>query len=262
MQPLTTLHTSGARRAARWLGVLAGLLFGGLLWLSTEPGAPRADGVAATPAGPFAVPAADARNADALRVATPLAAAAAVSKRADAAASDDDVAALTNEQRRQLEAALADHPQPQVELRRIAQYMRFQAQLDAWRDADPARRQALARQLDSTLDERMGRREVSADEARQLKAALLEDLEPDASRRASALTRWQRDRSVATPPAADAREARYAQAQADALARWQALPAAARDPALLQPELQRLREQLFPAGAAAADTSAAVMPVR
>ena len=265
MPSLTTSFVSHSRGATLRLGaalavlliVLVAVLVATPLWLARSPAQPQADGLAAMPAPAGTAPSHAPGAAAQLREASPAPSAATASPPAGAAAADDDVAALTPEQRQQLAAALADHPQRDAELRRIAQYMRFQAQLEQWRQADAAKQPALARQLERALDERLARREMSAGEAQQLKAALLSTSEPDATRRAAALTRWQREVGTAALPAVDLREARYLQAQADALARWQALAAAGRDPALLQAELQRLREQAFAAGAATADTPAA-----
>ncbi|MCI1191511.1 hypothetical protein MOJ79_06625 [Calidifontimicrobium sp. SYSU G02091] len=176
------------------------------------------------------------------------------------AAADTDIpAGLTPEQYRELRATLADHPQRDAEIARVAAYLQFTAQWQAFLQRramgaidDDLR--ALARTLDDGLGERLAQREMTAGEAAFVKAALLEVLQPDAAARDAALKAWRAEadaaaRAAAPPP--DAREAEFARRQAAIVAAWQALPPAQRDAQRLEAELEALRRSVFttpPAG--------------
>jgi hypothetical protein len=158
---------------------------------------------------------------------------------------------LTAEQHQQIREALADHPQRDVEIARVTAYLQFAAQWQHFL----ARRAAgvgaeelkpLARGLDAELDARLQRHEVTAAEAAQIKAALLDVLAPDAASRQTALQQW-RASTAAAPSAADPRAAEFDRRQAEVLAAWRALPPAQRDPQQLEAELEALRVSVFTA---------------
>jgi hypothetical protein len=215
------------------------------------PSPPSSAAADTTEAGP-ATPASRAPAA------APAATAAIVPRPGDAA--DTDIpAGLTPEQYRELRATLADHPQRGVEIARVAAYLQFTAQWQAFlqRRATGAiddDLRALARTLDDGLGERLAQREMTAGEAAFVKAALLDVLQPDAAARDAALKAWRAEadaaaRAAAPPP--DAREAEFARRQAALVAAWQALPPAQRDAQRLEAELEALRQSVFttpPAG--------------
>ena len=139
-----------------------------------------------------------------------------------------------------LQAELAGRPD---ELRRVVAYLGFAADMQRWR-AGSGDRAALARRLDAGLDDRLRQRELSAGEARLIKAALLEQIEPDPARRAAALARWE-SQWAAPPVQRSAAEAEFQRRQAEIVAAWQALPAARRDPKALERQLDALRVAMF-----------------
>jgi len=149
-----------------------------------------------------------------------------------------------------VQQALAQHPQREAELRRIGQLLSYQSRVRRFQEARqsgaPATElRALARQLDGELDQHLANNEVSAGEAQTLKAALLEQLQPDTAARAMALAAWRRQQAAAAPSQPDPRDATYLQAQASTVAAWQARPAAQRNEAQLSQQLRTLRGQVY-----------------
>jgi hypothetical protein len=199
------------------------------------------------------------------RPASPFAAGAAASEpepsAAEAAASAAALAAIgtvpkgmSAEQWRDLQLALKDHPDRDAELKRVAQYLaykdlfeRFQAARE--QHAGTPALKALAQQLDDGLNARLANAEMTAAEATAIKTTLLDQLEPDAKRRAQRLDQWMRQQAqqgVATVNARDAqREAQYKREEAEILAAWRDLPAAQRDPQQLEVQLDALRRRIF-----------------
>ena len=165
-------------------------------------------------------------------------------------------AGVSAEQWATLRDSLKDHPQRDAEIRRVAEFMdymnaaqRFQAlQASAHGGAEL---QQLARVLDAGLPTRLQRQEVSLGEARLLKVAITQALEPDASQREVQLAEWRATTAallaqVATSTAPDTRGADYANQQAAVVAAWQALPSNQRDPKQLESRLDALRAAAFP----------------
>jgi hypothetical protein len=234
------------------VGVAAGLGW----WLLDVAGERAASTPATTASGttpasttpsPTAAPAQGLAQAPA--AATVAAAAAAAGGTADAGVP----AGLTPEQYRELRATLADHPQRDAEIARVAAYLQFTAQWQAFQQQRAAGviddgLRALARTLDEGLAQRLAQREVTAGEAAFVKAALLDVLQPDAASRDAALKAWRAEadaaaRAAAPPP--DAREAEFARRQAEIVAAWQALPPPQRDARRLEAELEALRQSVF-----------------
>jgi len=155
-----------------------------------------------------------------------------------------------------LREGLKDHPQRDAEIRRVAEFMdymnaaqRFQA-LQAAAHRGPELQQ-LARVLDAGLPTRLQRQEVSLGEARLLKLAITQALEPDASRHDMQLAEWRAATEAvlaqsATTAAPDARAADYERQQIAAVAAWQALPPNQRDAGQLEAQLDALRAAAFP----------------
>ena len=165
-------------------------------------------------------------------------------------------AGISAEQWASLREGLKDHPQRDAEIRRVAEYIdymnaaqRFQA-LQAAAHSGPELQQ-LARVLDAGLATRLQRQEVSLGEARLLKLAITQALEPDASRRDMQIAEWRAATEAvlaqsATAVAPDARAADYERQQAAAVAAWQALPPNQRDAGQLEAQLDALRAAAFP----------------
>lgn len=156
---------------------------------------------------------------------------------------------LTAQQRQQLQDALRDHPDREAELQRVSHYMAYMQTMEQFRQrqaqgAPKAELQALARQLDAGLEQRLQQREMSAAEAHLLKARLLDTLLPDDTQRAAALAQW-REQHAPRPAPPDAREARYRAQESALVAAWQAQPPAQRDLKQLQAQLETLRQSVF-----------------
>lgn len=172
---------------------------------------------------------------------------------APATAPDPVPAGLGAEQWQQVQAALADHPQRDAELRRIAAFLQLQGRVQAFaearqRGATRSELAALARPLQAELPRHLALGELSAPEALRLQAALLEVTEPDTAAANQALADW-RARHLSRPTGEaphDPREVAFAQAQQAALATWQA--GGGQDPQALERDLERLRSAHFDAG--------------
>jgi hypothetical protein len=183
--------------------------------LATVPGRPAVVSGAATPA--------------AAATATP------------AAAPGTHPPGVTAEQWAALEAELRTRPDGAAERSRLIAYFTWADAVQRWRAAPQDA--TLAATVDAGLGQRLQQREVSAAEARLLKAALLATLEPDETRRAAALQAY--DSSLPTPAGPSAREQAFQRQQAALVAAWQARPAAERDPAALNRQLDTLRRTHF-----------------
>lgn len=86
-----------------------------------------------------------------------------------------------------LQGAAQQHADPQQELTRLVNFLRFTKQLELWeglpKSADTARRQVIAEQLLSDLPPRVANGEMDLKAAQQTQTALLKDAVPDASAR-------------------------------------------------------------------------------
>jgi len=159
---------------------------------------------------------------------------------------------LDAQQWAQLQQSLADHPQADAEAARIIELLAYQRSVQQFRaerlanaGASSPTLVALARRIDEGLDARIAHGEVSGPEAQRLKAALLEMLEPDASRRAEVLTAWRQAQLAAHPPQADPRDAQLLQAQQVLVARWRRDAPAGAAPDALVAQLEALRQRIY-----------------
>lgn len=160
---------------------------------------------------------------------------------------DDTPPGVTAAQWAALKQELADKP---AELRRLEAYFRFSDQLQRFRALPreaSAERRTLAQALDEGLAERLRQRELDAAEARLIKLAVLQELQPDETQRAAALQQWEAGTAAANPPDTRnaARDAEYQRRQAELVAAWSARPAAQRDPRALEQDLDALRRASF-----------------
>lgn len=137
---------------------------------------------------------------------------------------------------RELQRELAGQP---AELARIVASLTYADQLQRFRTT---REHALAVALDAGLEERLRQREMSANEARLVKIALLDVLVDDPAQRQSAIAAWDQAHAPA-PRVSSAREADFQRRQAQIVAAWSANPQ--RDPAALEKELDALRQASF-----------------
>ena len=159
---------------------------------------------------------------------------------------------LDAQQWAQLQQSLAGHPQADAEAARIIELLAYQRSVQQFRAerlagagaSDPTL-VALARRIDEGLDARIANGEVSGPEAQRLKAALLEVLEPDASRRAEALAAWRQAQLAAHPPQTDPRDAQLLQAQQVLVARWRREAPAGAAPDALVAQLEELRQRIY-----------------
>ncbi len=159
---------------------------------------------------------------------------------------------LDAQQWAQLQQSLAGHPQADAEAARIIELLAYQRSVQQFRAERAAGAGAsgpalaeLARRIDEGLDARIARGEVSGPEAQRLKAALLEVLEPDASRRAEALAAWRQAQITAHPPQTDPRDAQLLQAQQVLVARWRRDAPAGAAPDALVAQLEALRQRIY-----------------
>jgi hypothetical protein len=161
---------------------------------------------------------------------------------------------ISAEQWQQLVNEMSVRPDGAAELSRLAEYFRFSDAVQAFRRAraqpgSPAELQALAQAIDAGLDTRLQRREVSGGEARVLKTAVLEVLQPDLATRQAMLEHWQSRPMPLSPADAAARErdAEFMRQQAAITAAWAAQPAADRDPRVLEARLAALKQATYSA---------------
>lgn len=238
------VSSSRAARRRWWGAALVLLAVGAGAWLLA--GRDRHDAAPSSPITPPAIAAAQAPRAAAAPQPTARAAVA-------AEASPAIPAGLSADQYQQLRDSLAGHPQQEAEVARVVAYLQFANQWQQFQQrraagAPPSELQPLARALDAALDVRLQQREMAAAEAMQVKAALLDVLQPDASTHAAALRDWRERIAAAAPPAvADTPTAAFERRQAEIVAAWRALPPAQRDEKRLEAELEALRRTMFPA---------------
>ena len=150
-----------------------------------------------------------------------------------------------------IEAELARRPDAAAELQRLRGYLEWSDALRRFRDGRAGgpttpEQLALAREIEQGLGERVRRAEVSAAEARQIESAILALFVPDEAERGERLRQWAAA-ELAPPAPADPRQESFERRQAEIVAAWGAQPAAARDRAALERDLEALRRQSFAA---------------
>jgi hypothetical protein len=124
-------------------------------------------------------------------------------------------------------------------LANVAQFRRF-----LWDGAAPAQLRPQALALDNGLAAQLAGGDLSPDEAIELKADLLDVLEPSATRRGQLLLQW-RERYLASQDGSAAGQRRTREGdrgrEAAIVAAWQALPSEDRDAGELNEQLQALQ---------------------
>jgi len=155
-----------------------------------------------------------------------------------------------------LKEAMAQAAQPEAELKRVVEYLRFQKRFERWqglRDSpDAGQRQQLAASLLDQVPERLRQGEVSMGEAQMLLSALWADVEPDEVRR-----RQRIEEGIAllkdAAPRPDAEQQKrdaallseYKRREAAILLEYQSRPDAQRDPAWLEAQLDAARRSVY-----------------
>jgi hypothetical protein len=155
-----------------------------------------------------------------------------------------------------LVAELSAKPDGAREIARLDQYFRFADTVRQFRDLNRTAASseptpalvALARQIDAELDTHIAQRELSGSEAYDIKATLLEVLEPDAEAADEKLERWTRTLPRARTDddrAAMQRDAEFERRRAALVQAWSAQPQTLRDPKALERDIQNLRQQIY-----------------
>lgn len=155
-----------------------------------------------------------------------------------------------------LKEAMAQAAQPEAELKRVVEYLRFQKRFERWQglreSPDAGQRQQLAASLLDQVPERLRQGEVSMGEAQMLLSALWADVEPDESRR-----RQRIEEGIAllkdAAPRPDAEQQKrdaallseYKRREAAILLEYQSRPDAQRDPAWLEAQLDAARRSVY-----------------
>lgn len=229
---------SGSALAAAWLAI-------------GEPDgvAPAAGGGTALPQGTSLVSMGD-------RSAPALPAAGGVSRPGSPAGGLPVPPGVSSEQWQQIVAEHRGRPDGAAELLRLSDYFQFTDVLQRFRALRKApspgpELAALAQSIDQTLDLRVQRLEVSGAEARSIKSAVLEVLQPDAATRQAALRQWQATAAPVGPQAAEARarDAQFLRQQAALVAAWSARAPADRDQRALERDLAALKQATYAAAA-------------
>lgn len=155
-----------------------------------------------------------------------------------------------------LKEAMKQSSQPEVELKRVVAYLRFQKRFDQWqglRDSpDIGLRRQVASSLVEQVPERLKEGEVTMGEAQLLLSALWSDLEPDESRRRQRIEEGIKILQAAAPQP-DADQARrdadrlteYKRRESAIVLEYQSRPEAQRDPAWLEAQLDDARRAVY-----------------
>lgn len=155
-----------------------------------------------------------------------------------------------------LTAAAAESEHPQLELARLAGYLRFQKGFASWQalrgSPDVAARHHLAEQLLAQIPERLRQGEMGAGEATLLQQALLADLVPDETQRQqrlslahAELTQLMRPVDSAQQAQDEARHQEYKRREAAIVADYQSRPETQRNPSQLEAALEDARRAVY-----------------
>lgn len=238
-------------RALGWGAAIAAGALAVVGLLSLEAPAPAAPSGTAVAAGGSAFPGSSGPAASAP------AQAAASSPALPPAASrviEDTPPGVSRDQWAALRQDMAQRADGPAELHRLADYFAFQDAVQRLRSLrqsqpDAPELKTLAQQIEQGLPVHLQRNELSAPEAQLIEIAALQVLQPDDAARQQALAQWRQQQarqSAAESGSLAAASTDFEREQARIVAAWRALPAGRRDPALLQQQLQALRERSFP----------------
>ena len=164
---------------------------------------------------------------------------------------------ITPERWQALVEELSAKPDGAAEIARLESYLHFSDAVRQFRElqrvargAEPtAAVVALAGRIDAAVDIHLQRRELSGSEAYDIKAAVLEVLEPDPDALDDKLERWAESslprQNTDTDRAAMQRDDEFARRQAAIVAAWSSLPPQQRDPAALERDIANLRQEIY-----------------
>ncbi len=154
-----------------------------------------------------------------------------------------------------LVAEMSARPDGERELARLDAYFRFADTVRQFRElnrasgADPTPALvALAQRIDAELDTHVAQRELAGSEAYDIKATVLEVLEPDADAADDKLERWAaglpRSRTD-SDRAAMQRDTEFELRRKALIQAWSTQPVQARDPRALERDIQNLRQEIY-----------------
>jgi hypothetical protein len=162
---------------------------------------------------------------------------------------------VTTAQWENLIAEVSTRPDAAREIVRLDAYFRFADTVRQFReltraaDSEPTPALiALARRIDAELDQHIAQRELAGSEAYDIKATVLEVLEPDADAADEKLERWAEGlpRShTDTDRAAMQRDAEFEQRRKALVQAWSSQQPPARDPKALERDIQQLRQEIY-----------------
>lgn len=163
---------------------------------------------------------------------------------------------FTMEEWATLKDAVKQADNPQAELARVRDYLRFQKGFGQWQtlqaSPDTARRHQLAQQLLDQLPERLRQGEMNAGEFAIVQQALLLDLVPDEAQRKQRIAQLQASLAAVTPQGDTDQQrheaaalAEYKRREAAIVADYQTRPEAQRNPGQLEEALEAARRAVY-----------------
>ncbi|MDE2401777.1 MAG: hypothetical protein KGL90_08940 [Burkholderiales bacterium] len=172
------------------------------------------------------------------------------------AAEDDRPSDYTAEDWAALKVAMSRVPNGKAEMARIVSYLRFQRTFERWQALDETRdaqqRHQLAESLLARIPEHLAKADIMMSEALLMSTVLMADLVPDEGRREQRLEAWRQTLEAAVPSSDDEQRERQAQQlteykrrQAALVDEWHAKPAASRDQAKLEDDLEEARRAVY-----------------
>lgn len=165
---------------------------------------------------------------------------------------------FTDEEWSALKDAMARTDNPEQELVRVVDYLRFQRSFEQWQalqdSPDAATRRQLAQQLFDRVPARLKNGELSMGEAVLIQSALINDLESDDAARQQRLKEAQKVLAEAAPRPDESEQAReaallaeYKRREAAIVADYQARPESQRNQSQLEEALESARRAVYSA---------------
>lgn len=155
-----------------------------------------------------------------------------------------------------LNQVMSKQPEGEKELQRVTSFLKFQRGFERWQEmqdqTDPGPRHELARSLMASLPDRVRTAEISLPEAALMCGMLLNDLEPNEQMREQKMAECHRNLEAVSPRVDTEQGMRAAQCQTEyrrreaaLVAEFQARPAAQRDAARLEADLEKARRDVY-----------------
>ncbi len=163
---------------------------------------------------------------------------------------------ITPERWQALVEELSAKPNGAAEIARLEAYFQFSDSVRQFRelqrvsatDEPSAAMVSLAKRIDSAIDIHLQRRELSGNEAYDIKAAVLEVIEPDSDALDEKLDRWAEGlprQTTDSDRTAIQRDEEFARRQTALVATWSALAPQQRDPKALERDINNLRLEIY-----------------